>query len=254
MNTFICVNKTLYFDASGGVVIYECQQYNKDIECWRLSQIVLWFRSQCKACAFFVAAGAASVWGETSLKHERWKDDLHVMPVKTCLQLDLQKKSDISAHYSTSPSGRGLEGRDTDEERERQTKRVELLQLRETDRGRQLTQAGLQQLTHKHTQSGSIHIIPFTSSSFFTSSPCLSISRLHSLSAVSVAVNQPTSEPSMLHHHISNQMHSVLINLIINQAVSMFLASSILTSHNVLIELFLQFVSRKWFLKHWHMI
>lgn len=43
---------------------------------------------------------------------------LHVMPMKACLQLDLQRKSDISAHCSTSPGGRGLEGRETERERE----------------------------------------------------------------------------------------------------------------------------------------
>lgn len=40
---------------------------------------------------------------------------LHVMPMKACLQLDLQRKSDISAHRSTSPGGRGLKGKETAE-------------------------------------------------------------------------------------------------------------------------------------------
>ncbi len=61
-----------------------------------------------------------------SLKQEGWKDlatHLHVMPVKSCLQLDLQRKSDISAHCSTSPGGRGLEGRETKRETSRERER-----------------------------------------------------------------------------------------------------------------------------------
>lgn len=42
------------------------------------------------------------------------------MPMKACLQLDLQRKSDISAHCSTSPGGRGLKVGETEQERERE--------------------------------------------------------------------------------------------------------------------------------------
>ena len=45
------------------------------------------------------------------------------MPMKACLQLDLQRKSDISAHCSTSPGGRGLEVRETERERNREKER-----------------------------------------------------------------------------------------------------------------------------------
>lgn len=63
---------------------------------------------------------------EARLEQEGSKDlatHLYVTPMKACLQLDLQKKSDISAHCSTSPCGRGLEARDRAHERNRENGR-----------------------------------------------------------------------------------------------------------------------------------
>lgn len=169
-----------------------------------------------------------------SLKQEGWKDlatHLHVMPVKACLQLDLQRRSDILAHHSTIPGGRGLEGRETEQERnrerakERQTKKKESTReveavkaerdkeeprLKKQVKPYELRDRGSRTHTLTHT-SGSVHIVQLFPlhhtrlSPPFISLP-VSISPPHSLSAATV--NPPQFEPNMLHHHISNHTHT----------------------------------------------
>ena len=108
------------------------------------------------------AAALCESWAEPSSSREGWKDlatHLHVMPKKACLQLDLQRKSDISAHSSTSPGGRGLEDR---------VKEGWLLRLRQTGvalektgKPSELAETGAHKHTHKNTHtSGSAHIGP----------------------------------------------------------------------------------------------
>lgn len=156
MHTLICVNRTQTFsvfsqiDPNSGDVSPSQYKWNMSAsEAWSaaawfkpiktVSVRCFWFRSDCHWHVFgcvvgaepaSAAAAASSVCSSVrelrgaSLKQEGWKDlatHLHVMPMKACLQLDLQRKSDISAHRSTSPGGRGLESRAT--ERERNTER-----------------------------------------------------------------------------------------------------------------------------------
>lgn len=160
MHTLICVNRTQTFSIffpnrsqqCWRLSLSQCKWNMSASEAWSaaawfkpiktVSVGCFWFRSDCHWHVFGCVAGAepasaaaaaASVCGTVrelggaSLKQEGWKDlatHLHVMPMKGCLQLDLQRKSDISAPRSTSPGGRGLESRATEQERSTERERA----------------------------------------------------------------------------------------------------------------------------------